>query len=81
MARIQKNLTQEEMSVVGECLYRCMNIAEKELKEFKTSGVNDTIQEIKLKQKYDQIHNVWRKVMKGWACNLVGLMVQPVFME
>ena len=76
--RIQETLTKEEMSVVGESLYYYMNNIKKE-KELKEQEGNLTDKEQRIYElKYKQLEDVWRKVMKGWAASLTGMMIQPV---
>ena len=76
--RIQETLTKEEMSVVGESLYYYMNNIKKE-KELKEQEGNLTDRDKRIYElKYKQLEDVWRKVMKGWAASLTGMMIQPV---
>jgi hypothetical protein len=74
----QKVLTQEEMNLVNECVYRCLSDCRRQLDSVDR---NDPIEYAKVEQKFKQIEALWQKVMKGWAFSLTGMMVQPVEMD
>ena len=74
----QKFLTQEEMTLVNECVYRCMNDCQRQRDSI---DKNDFIEYQKIDQKFKQLEALWQKVMKGWAFSLTGMMVQPVEMD
>lgn len=79
--RLQQFLSKEEMSIVGESLYFQMNALERMKKEQQEQGTFDAKQQRIHELKYKQIEDVWKKVMKGWAASLTGIMVQPVMTE
>lgn len=79
--RLQQVLSKEEMSIVGESLYFQMNALERMKKEQEDQGTFDAKQQRIHELKYKQIEDVWKKVMKGWAASLTGIMVQPVMTE
>ena len=79
--RLQQVLSKEEMSIVGESLYFQMNALERMKKEQQEQGTFDAKQQRIHELKYKQIEDVWKKVMKGWAASLTGIMVQPVMTE
>ena len=74
----QKFLTQEEMTLVNECVYRCMNECKRQMESVDQS---DLIEIAKYEGKFKQLETLWQKVMKGWAFSLTGMMVQPVEMD
>lgn len=74
----QKFLTQEEMTLVNECVYRCMNDCQRQRDSI---DKNDVIEYEKFNQKFKQLEALWQKVMKGWAFSLTGIMLQPVEMD
>jgi len=79
--RLQQVLSKEEMSIVGESLYFQMNALERMKREQQEQGTFDAKQQRIHELKYKQIEDVWKKVMKGWAASLTGIMVQPVMTE
>lgn len=74
----QNFLTHEEMTLVNECVYRCMNDCKNQRD---STDKNDIIEYQKIDQKFKQLEALWQKVMKGWAFSLTGMMVQPVEMD
>jgi len=74
----QKVLTKEEMNLVNECVYRCMNECKRLMESV---DQNDLIEVAKHEGKFKQLEALWQKVMKGWAFSLTGIMVQPVEMD
>ena len=71
----QNLLTHEEMTLVNECVYRCMNDCQLQRDSI---DKNDIIEYQKIDQKFKQLEELWQKVMKGWAFSLTGMMIQPV---
>lgn len=71
----QNLLTHEEMTLVNECVYRCMNDCQLQRD---STDKNDIIEYQKIDQKFKQLEELWQKVMKGWAFSLTGMMIQPV---
>lgn len=79
MGKLQNFLSSEEMSVAGECIFICMDQLKKEREERKSKGDFNEKDERIYELKYNQMNNVWRKIMKGYVANLTGMMIQPVF--
>ena len=79
--KLQQVLSKEEMSVVGESLYYHMKSLENIKKDKEEQGSFDEKEQRIHELKYKQIEDVWKKVMKGWAASLTGIMVQPVMTE
>ena len=74
----QKFLTKEEMNLVNECVFRCMNECKRQLDSI---DKKDPLEYAKVESKFKQLEAVWQKTMKGWVFSLTGIMVQPVELD
>ena len=79
MGRLQNVLSADEMSVAGECIFICMDQLKKERESRKANGDFTEKDEKIYEAKFNQMENVWRKIIKGYAAQLTGMIVQPVF--